>query len=484
MASFRNMSGHLRWCIREVNDCLDQEMGRYFLSVRKSGRLKSEISKAAKFGVALGLFKQSSCDSFLNWLIPPVSSFSWFFLNFIDDDKNKLSNFQRLIKDSNVRLLCKTLYYDSDKHKRKGRYIKIKTSDGRIMNIDRSIISAESVVLKDLLDSVGDDSGVIPLPNVSSDTFTEIKLFLEKKRDFQELVDKPVAHYKGWCKAFINRNRPILNSLHLAAEELQIKSLLDLTTQELQRHGRRHTNEYSLQSFHYFSGISGNNNRSREILEELDRGKLLKAFSDDACEEFKDWFDHIGEDSDKNHVEEFKVLMDSSPDFSNVCYSIYRGDYRHEDWDRVSLKSSDGEAFEMVKSVAVDQSLFLRNLVGHSWDYEDIIVNCTGNVLYQVIDFCHKTYDFLEIRNFRPMEECLQIVDHFEGWMTGFLKRNRGILSHLDMAADYLNIPSILAVTTEEVADLAARIRDETSIWCQKLSFSAMLSSLYVAVAE
>ncbi|MED6216188.1 hypothetical protein PIB30_005067 [Stylosanthes scabra] len=317
-------------------------MGHYFISMTRSKSMLSEISIALMVGQIHGEFNKSSCAYFIDWL------------NRQDSYDTKIDDFDRLLKNRKVNQLCQTLYYDlRDYVNREDPYVSIKCSDGQILKIAKSLICAESEVVKDLLDSVDVNSGVIPLTNVSSDILLEIILFLKKKRDFQEITDKGAAHYRGWSKAFINRNRPILNGLHLAAEELQIKSLLDLTTQELQRHA----DEHLLQCFHYFSAMSGNNNRSREILKELDLSMSSGRFNDVACKDFKDWFAQIG-DSGKNHLEEFKALMDP-PDFRNVCYSIYRGDYRHEEeWDQFSLESSDGEVFDMVKSIGVDQSCF------------------------------------------------------------------------------------------------------------------------------
>ncbi|XLR29670.1 hypothetical protein S83_057570 [Arachis hypogaea] len=444
------------------------EMGHYFTAMTKNRQRHSDIVQAVSTAEELGNFRISSCVSLRTWL------------NSSDSDSDKLDDFHRLVRDGDVRRLCQNVYFGRFDHKRKGSHTSLESSDGRVMEIDKSVAAAESVVLKGLLDSVGSNGGVIPLTNVSGDVLSEVILFLQKKRDFQEIVDKIAANYKGWSTAFINRNRPILRELHQAAEDLQIPSLLAMTTQELERHGGCHTNEYSFsQMFHYFTGVD--NNRSREILEELDRAKLLGG-SVVACKGFRDWFTQTG-DFGKSRLEEFQALM-MSTDFRNICLSLYCGDYRHQELNHVSLTSSDGKVLEMFVPVAVNQSLFLRKLVGYNGNSENINVSCTGHVLSQVIDFCQKTYDFLEIHDFHPIGEGLLIVDHFQGWMTEFLKRNRCILPHLDTVADFLNIPSLLVVTTEEVADLAARILDKTSIWCEKLSFSRMLSSLYVRVTE
>ncbi|MED6185069.1 hypothetical protein PIB30_053472 [Stylosanthes scabra] len=107
-------------------------------------------------------------------------------------------------------------------------------------------------------------------------------------------------------------------------------------------------------------------------------------------------------------------------------------------------------------------------------------------VLSSTIDFCYKVRDFHNIYGSRRIKEGLVFVDHFRGWITGFLKRNIDILSELYEAGDYLEISSLLVVTSEEVTDLVTRPlhNHKESVLSGKLSFSRMLSSLFVRFTE
>ncbi|XLT39609.1 hypothetical protein HN873_070901, partial [Arachis hypogaea] len=74
---------------------------------------------------------------------------------------------------------------------------------------------------------VVDGNGVILVPNVSNYVLSQVILFLEKKRHFQEAVDAGATHYEGWPTTFFNQNSHILSDLQQAAQDLQIPSLME-----------------------------------------------------------------------------------------------------------------------------------------------------------------------------------------------------------------------------------------------------------------
>ncbi|XP_057725297.1 uncharacterized protein LOC130940989 [Arachis stenosperma] len=356
----------------------------------------------------------------------------------------------------------------------------------KLIPFDKGLV-AESGVLKGHADAIEeglvvDGDGVIPVPNVSSYVLSQVILFLEKKQHFQETHDKAAAHYEGWSTAFFNRNSHVLPDLHQAAQDLQIPSLLESISKVQKRKDGGHLNDnLSSEMFHYFCGMAGTNKRSRAILEELNNIKLFRGLDKVACENFRIWFTQIG-DLGRDHHNEFKTLMKSA-DFSQVCLSLYWGDERLQ-FAQVSLRSQDGKVLKIDKSVAVDESVFLRRCVRCSGWWTEIPVSIGSPVLSPVIDFCCKVWDFHKIYGSRRIKEGLVVVDHFRGWITEFLKNNIDMLSELYEAADFLEIPSLLLLTTEEVTDLVTRPLDKASVLSGKLSFSRMLSSLLVKFTE
>ncbi|XLT26969.1 hypothetical protein HN873_058261 [Arachis hypogaea] len=399
-------------------------------------------------------YSVSVCQAFSDWFI-----FSRL--------PRKPAHFYTLANDDGFLNLCYSLHrwYESGR-KSSCKPLKLVPFDNRLV--------AESGVLKGHADAIEeslvvDGDGLIPVPNVSSYVLSQTH-------------DKASAHYEGWSTAFFNRNSHVLPDLHQAAQDLQIPSLLESISKVQKRKDGGHLNDnLSSEMFHYFCGMAGNNKRGRAILEELNNIKLFRGLDKVACENFGIWFTQIG-DLGRDHHNEFKTLM-KSPHFSQVCLSLYWGDERLQ-FAQVSLRSQDGKVLKIDKSVAVDESVFLRRCVRCSDWWTEIPVSIGSPVLSSVIDFCCKVWDFHKIYGSRRIKEGLVVVDHFRCWVTDFLKNNIDILSELYEAADFLEIPSLLLLTTEEVTDLVTRPLDKASVLSGKLSFSRMLSSLFVKFTE
>ncbi|QHN91118.1 uncharacterized protein DS421_17g572160 [Arachis hypogaea] len=403
--------------------------------------------------------------------VPKKQHFDFSFLcpglMFYNDYVLAKAHFYTLANDDGFLNLCYSLHrwYESGR-KSSCKPLKLVPFDNRLV--------AESGVLKGHADAIEeslvvDGDGLIPVPNVSSYVLSQTH-------------DKASAHYEGWSTAFFNRNSHVLPDLHQAAQDLQIPSLLESISKVQKRKDGGHLNDnLSSEMFHYFCGMAGNNKRGRAILEELNNIKLFRGLDKVACENFGIWFTQIG-DLGRDHHNEFKTLM-KSPHFSQVCLSLYWGDERLQ-FAQVSLRSQDGKVLKIDKSVAVDESVFLRRCVRCSDWWTEIPVSIGSPVLSSVIDFCCKVWDFHKIYGSRRIKEGLVVVDHFRCWVTDFLKNNIDILSELYEAADFLEIPSLLLLTTEEVTDLVTRPLDKASVLSGKLSFSRMLSSLFVKFTE
>ncbi|MED6185068.1 hypothetical protein PIB30_053470 [Stylosanthes scabra] len=442
-----------------------------------------------------GKYTEDACKAFSDWFIlstkPRKPSVIQFFYGEKDADYDLgKDQFETLAKDEDFKRLCLHLRYWYKYYKRRTSKISVRSLDPDLLPLDKTVAIAESGILRGHADSIQEglvvDGGEIPVPNVSSYVLSQVILFLEKKQHFQENMDKAAAHYEAWKIAFFNRNSHIISDLEQAAETLEIPSLLESVNKELKRKDGRHLNDnLSTEMFHYFCGMAGNNKRSRAVLEELNNIKLFKVLDKIACENFRTWFTQIGESSGRDHHNEFKTLM-KSPDFTRVCLSLYWGDERVPDFAQVSLRSRDGKVLKINKSVAIDESEFLRRCVRGSgwWSEIPVPVSIASSVLSSTIDFCYKVWDFHKTYDSRWIKKGLVVVDSFRGWATEFLKSNIDILPEFYEAADFLDIPSLLLLTTEEVTDLVTRPLDKASVLCGKLSFSRMLSSLFVRVTE
>ncbi|KAL1347870.1 uncharacterized protein [Arachis hypogaea] len=465
---------------------LKTELFDFFCYVSDSGTgLREELIIEFLLLKQSRFYSENACQAFSDWFIfSRLHSKPGLLARcFIPDKYHRLcdeyelarAHFYDLTKDDGFNGICCSLHdwYKSGK--------KRCTADLKLLGIDKSLV-AESGVLKGHADAIEeglvvDGDGVIPVPNVSSYVLSQVILFLEKKQHFQETHDKAAAHYEAWSTAFFNRNSLILPELHQAAQDLQIPSLLESIGKVQKRKEGGHLNDnLSSEMFHYFCGMAGTNKRSRAILEELNNIKLFRGLDKVACEKFGIWFTQIG-DLGRDHHNEFKTLM-KSPHFSQVCLSLYWGDERLQ-FAQVSLRSQDGKVLKIDKSVAVDESVFLRRCVRCSGWWTEIPVSIRSPVLSSVIDFCYKVWDFHKIYGSRRIKEGLVVVDHFRGWVTEFLKNNIDMLSELYEAADFLEIPSLMLLTTEDVTDLVTRPLDKASVLSGKVSFSRMLSSLF-----
>ncbi|GAW01341.1 S-phase kinase-associated protein 1A-like protein [Lentinula edodes] len=95
--------------------------------------------------------------------------------------------------------------------------IVLKTSDNETFNVDREV-AERSVLIKNMLDDIGEDSDqAIPLPNVNSSVLKKVLEYCEHHRDISE-----------WDQKFITVDQEMLFEIILAANYLDIKSLLDV----------------------------------------------------------------------------------------------------------------------------------------------------------------------------------------------------------------------------------------------------------------
>jgi S-phase kinase-associated protein 1 len=111
---------------------------------------------------------------------------------------------------------------------------------------------------------------------------------------------------------------------------------------------------------------------------------------------------------------------------------------------KITLKSSDGETFKVSKMVALESQV-IKHLIEEGCAHDAIpLENVTVNILEMVIEYCKKHVD----ADGKPSE------DDLENWDAEFEKVNRGTLFELILAANYLEIKSLLDLTCQTVADM------------------------------
>ncbi|KAJ7530072.1 hypothetical protein O6H91_15G077800 [Diphasiastrum complanatum] len=111
--------------------------------------------------------------------------------------------------------------------------VKLRSSDEEMFEVDEAI-AYESQTVKNMIEDTGTDSP-IPLPNVSSKILAKVIEYCKYHVDAQKLgEDKatiPEEEIKTWDADFVKVDQATLFDLILAANYLNIKSLLDLTCQ-------------------------------------------------------------------------------------------------------------------------------------------------------------------------------------------------------------------------------------------------------------
>ncbi|CAN0877213.1 SKP1-like protein 4 [Linum grandiflorum] len=118
----------------------------------------------------------------------------------------------------------------------------------------------------------------------------------------------------------------------------------------------------------------------------------------------------------------------------------------------ITLIASDGEMFEVEKLVA-EQSETIKNLI------EDIgigdaipLQNVTGPILGKVIEYCRKHTEAAASK--AVSQDPVAIDDDLKKWDKEFAKVEHDPLFDLVLAANYLNIKSLVDLICQTVADM------------------------------
>ncbi|PWA48393.1 BTB/POZ fold [Artemisia annua] len=114
---------------------------------------------------------------------------------------------------------------------------------------------------------------------------------------------------------------------------------------------------------------------------------------------------------------------------------------------KIVLNSSEGETFEIDEKVALE-SVTIKNMIEDGCaDTAIPLPNVTSNILSKVIEYCKKHVE-------APKSEDKVVEEDLKSFDADFVKVDQGTLFDLILAANYLNIKSLLDLTCQTVADM------------------------------
>ncbi|CAA7052747.1 unnamed protein product [Microthlaspi erraticum] len=116
---------------------------------------------------------------------------------------------------------------------------------------------------------------------------------------------------------------------------------------------------------------------------------------------------------------------------------------------KIVLKSSDGEIFEVEEAVALQSQTITHMIEDNCAENEIPLANITGDILSKVIEYCKKHAVVVPNSAGGSTEEKLK------EWDTIFMNDiDQSTLIYLILAANFLNIKNLLALTCQTVADM------------------------------
>jgi len=108
------------------------------------------------------------------------------------------------------------------------------TSDNEHFTVDRDV-AERSVLIKQMIEDIGETDQPIPLPNVSASVLTKVLEYCSHHRndppassDETDEMRRRATDISEWDAKFIQVDQEMLFEIILAANYLDIKSLLDI----------------------------------------------------------------------------------------------------------------------------------------------------------------------------------------------------------------------------------------------------------------
>ncbi|XP_010447073.1 PREDICTED: SKP1-like protein 11 [Camelina sativa] len=111
----------------------------------------------------------------------------------------------------------------------------------------------------------------------------------------------------------------------------------------------------------------------------------------------------------------------------------------------ITLKSSDGQLFEVEAEIAIQSQTIAHIVEDNCASTEIPLANVTSKTLALVVEYCKKHH--VDAANPIPEEE-------LKTWDKEFMEKDQPTIFDLMLAANYLNIASLLSLTCQTVADM------------------------------
>ncbi|CAD5184767.1 SKP1-like protein 1 [Musa acuminata AAA Group] len=119
----------------------------------------------------------------------------------------------------------------------------------------------------------------------------------------------------------------------------------------------------------------------------------------------------------------------------------------------ITLRSSDGEVFEVEEAVAMESQTIKHMIEDDCADNGIPLPNVTSKILAKVVEYCKKHVD-AAARSSSSDDAPSVTEDDLKTWDADFVKVDQATLFDLILAANYLNIKGLLDLTCQTVADM------------------------------
>ncbi|XP_008811446.1 SKP1-like protein 1A [Phoenix dactylifera] len=124
--------------------------------------------------------------------------------------------------------------------------------------------------------------------------------------------------------------------------------------------------------------------------------------------------------------------------------------------EKIILKSSDGEVFEVEETVAME-SQTIKHMIEDDCASNGIpLPNVTSKILSKVIEYCKRHVEASAAASKAAAEDSSSKLadDELKAWDAEFVRVDQATLFDLILAANYLNIKGLLDLTCQTVADM------------------------------
>ncbi|KAK6136606.1 hypothetical protein DH2020_029611 [Rehmannia glutinosa] len=120
----------------------------------------------------------------------------------------------------------------------------------------------------------------------------------------------------------------------------------------------------------------------------------------------------------------------------------------------IVVKSSDGETFELDEAVAVESQTIKHLIEDNCADTSIPLPNVTSKILAKVIEYCNRHVAAASKASADVTAADKVAEDDLKAFDAEFVKVDQGTLFDLILAANYLDIKSLLDLTCQTVAEM------------------------------